>query len=78
MGGIKEGEVRRTESRLWIYFTWGSIASWSSSGREEPARPGPETSAMLKTMEAVGDGNAVEEEFRNGGLAVRCGERGVP
>jgi len=35
---------RRTVSRLWMYFTCGSMASWSSSGRTfPPARPGPDT-----------------------------------
>jgi hypothetical protein len=40
----REVSGRRTVSRLWMYFTCGSMASWSSSGRaEEPATPGPDT-----------------------------------
>ena len=34
-----------------MYFTWASIESWSSLGREEevggPARPGPDTNDMV-------------------------------
>jgi hypothetical protein len=39
----------------WMYFTCGSMASWSSSGREEePARPGPETSDILEGVFSFG------------------------
>jgi hypothetical protein len=56
--GVGEGQ---TVSRDWMYFTCGSMASWSSSGREEePARPGPETSDILE-----------------GGLSFRGGIGGV-
>ena len=38
------GGEERTVSRLWMYFTCGSMASCSSSGRAfPPARPGPDT-----------------------------------
>jgi hypothetical protein len=49
LGGEGGGEEGRTVSRDWMYFTCGSMVSWSSSGREEePARPGPETSDILE------------------------------
>jgi len=56
----------------WMYFTCGSMASWSSSGREEePARPGPETSDILEGMLSFSSGigsievNVVNEKGRN-------------
>jgi hypothetical protein len=50
----EEGD-KRTVSSDWMYFTCGSMASWSSSGREEePARPGPETSDILEEVLSFG------------------------
>ena len=57
----------------WMYFTCGSMASWSSSGREEePARPGPETSDILEGVLSFSSGigsveeNVVSEIGENG------------
>jgi hypothetical protein len=46
-----------------MYFTCGSMASWSSSGREEePARPGPETSDILEGVLSFSSGIGSVEE----------------
>jgi hypothetical protein len=60
----KGGKERRTVSSDWMYFTCGSMASWSSSGREEePARPGPETSDILEGVLSFSSGIGSVEEI---------------